>query len=114
MPEKAQETLETKRVKLNMIYPENLESKFVNHMIVQNQKEYFTLSFFETISPPILGETEEERRTFFETIKTVDSKCVARFIITPEKMSDLIEVLQTNFNKHHEMTEFEKQQPKGK
>lgn len=46
MPLKTENISIAKKVKLNLIFPEQLESKFVNHLIVQNQPDYFTLSFF--------------------------------------------------------------------
>ena len=98
MEEKIQDILE-KKVKLELVYPDNLETKFVNHIIVQNLKEYFTLSFYEAMIPPVVGDTEDERKSIFEKIEKVDAKCVARVIITPEKMKKLIDILQTNYKK---------------
>lgn len=90
----------TKRVKLNLIYPDVLESKFTNYITVQNQKDFFTLSFFETVIPPILGETEEERKKEFDKLESADAKCLARFILTPDKMIELNRAIEDNLIKH--------------
>jgi|BarGraIncu00222A_1022003.scaffolds.fasta_scaffold198510_1 hypothetical protein len=114
MPNKNQEiSANTKKVKLNFIYPDNLETKFINHMIVQAQRDYFTLSFFETILPPVLGESEDEKKALFDKLESVDSKCMARLIITPEKMSDLINALEVNLKNRNQMISLEIQKKQG-
>lgn len=97
----------TKKIKLKYIYPEGLESKFTNHITIQNQKDCFTLSFFETIVPPILGDTEEERKNAFSKLEVAEARCLARFILTPEKMTDVVKALEENLKKHNEV--FKKQ-----
>ena len=110
---KTQNTSLSKKVKLNFVYPEQLESKFVNHLIVQNQPDCFTLSFFETILPTILGESEEERKTVFEKLNTINAKCVAGFIITPEKMPGFISVMQESLKNHQDIIALEKKKKQG-
>jgi len=98
----------SKKIKLNFVYPDDLESKFSNLIIVQNQKDFFSLSFFETIIPLVLGETEEEKKEVFSKIEKADSKCLGRFVITPEKMEELIKILQENLEARKRMIEKEK------
>lgn len=69
--------------------------------------------FFETILPTIIGETEEERKTAFEKINTISAKCVARFIVTPEKMPGFIKVMQENLKNHEDIIAFEKKNKQG-
>lgn len=107
MSEQSKRTLETKKVQVNLKFPDDLESKFVNQVVVQNHPEYFTLSLFEIVLPPILGVTEEEKKSNFDKIKSVDSKCLGRYIITPNKLKEVIEILQDNLNKYNEMIESE-------
>jgi hypothetical protein len=92
-----------KKIKINYVFPENIESKFVNQVVVQNQKDFFTLSFFETVMPIIVGESEEERASLLEKIESIDAKCIARFIVTPEKISQIVNALQVNIKRHDEM-----------
>ncbi len=109
MSPKSEEII-SKKIKINFIFPDNLESKFVNNVVIQHQRDYFTLYFFETIPPPILGETKEEKQNYIEKIESVDSKCIARFILTPEKMEVFINAMQENLNSHKKIIEFEEQQ----
>lgn len=93
MGKSKENTTKVKTIKSNLIYPVNLETKFANQIIVQSQPGYFILSFFEAILPPIYGETEEEKKEQFDKIKTIDSKCVGKFVVTPQKMTELIDIL---------------------
>jgi hypothetical protein len=113
MPVKTSE-LTTKKIKLNFIFPENLETKFVNHVVVQHQKDFFTLAFFETVLPLVIGASEEERKAEFDKIDSIDAKCLARLIITPEKMNELVTALQENKDNRLKMVESEKKQDKEK
>jgi hypothetical protein len=92
-----QSTLTEKRVPLKRTYPPDLQSHFVMNIVVQHQPDYFVLSFFEIWPPPVLGETDEDRLEEIEQIEEVEARCVARLVVTPEKMRDFIGVMSTNF-----------------
>lgn len=91
-----------KKVKINYHFPEDLNTYFVENIIAQHQPGFFILSFFETFLPPIVGETPEDREKALEKLKEVDAKCVARLVVTPEKMNDIIEVLIENFDAYRQ------------
>lgn len=89
-----------KKIKLKHFYPDNLSTHFVSNVVVQHQKEFFTLSFFEVWVPPILGETVEEKMTEINEISHVDAKCVSRLVITPEKMREFLKILKENIDNY--------------
>jgi hypothetical protein len=65
-------------------------------MIVQAAEQEFYLSFFEIAPPVILGPADIGK------IEEVRAECVARIIITPERMAKFIDVMQQqldNFNR---------------
>lgn len=65
-------------------------------MLVQAAEQEFYLSFFE-IQPPIILSPED-----VGAIENVRAECIARIIITPERMAKFIEVMQQqldNFNR---------------
>ena len=95
-----------KDVKVDWVYPENLQSHFVSNLIVQHQPDFFICSFFETWPPAILGETNEEIRQQFEHIDHITAKCVARLVLTPSKMKDFVKVISTNL-KNYEKEQFQ-------
>ena len=86
----------SKQVKLERKYPPDLRTHFVTNIVVQHQPDFFTLLFYEVFPPPILGDTPEQRRTQLESLDHVDAICVARLIVTPEKMRDFAKVINDN------------------
>lgn len=96
--------MKTKAIKINYVYPDDLKSYFSTNSVVQHQKDHFILSFFETWPPAILG-SKEEQLSQFNHLDKINAKCVARIILTPDKMGDLIRVLEENYH-----TFLEKQQ----
>jgi len=86
----------TKTLRLSYNYPENLESKFATEVIVQHHKDFVSLSFFETIMPPILGATPEEKRKELDKLESAEAKCISRIILTPEKFKSLLRAMKEN------------------
>lgn len=94
----------SKRVTVNHVYPESLETKVPNHFVIQHDDETFTLSFFEIRQPMILGETDEEKQEQIEALVEVEAKCVARLVLTPTRMYNFIAAAQENFERFESKT----------
>jgi hypothetical protein len=86
------------------VYPDDLKSYFVDHMLVQHQPDRFVLSFFEVWIPPIMG-SEEQQEEHLDKLESVDAKCVARLVVTPEKMRDILRALSDNMDKYEKLVE---------
>lgn len=84
------------KLKVKLRFPDNLQSVFATNFVVQHAPDAFTLSFFEAIVPPIVGESMEEQRKAFEAVGAIDGKCVSRVVLTPAKMIELVEILNKN------------------
>lgn len=97
---KEEKNIKEKSVRVNWIYPDELQSHFVSNMVVQFQPESFILSFFEVWPPAILGETEAEKQRAIAAINSVDAKCVARLVVTPTKIAEFIETMKQNFQNY--------------
>jgi len=89
-----------KKIPIKLSYPNELQSHFSSNFVVQHQPDHFILSFFEVFPPPIIGETEEEKKEILENIDHIDAKCIARIILTPDKLEDMIKALQENFDNY--------------
>jgi len=96
----AEESMDAKTLRINRIYPPDLQTHFVQSVVAQHQVDYFVLSFFEVWPPLILGETEDEKRREVETLESVDAKCVARFVLTPDRMREIVDILTENLRKY--------------
>lgn len=92
-----------KDIKLERIYPDNLQSHFVSNIVVQHEPDIFILSFFEVWPPAILGANEEEKQKELEKIKRVESKCVARLVVTPKKMVEFVKAMTENLKNYETM-----------
>ena len=96
-----------KEVKLERVFPDDLESHFVTNVVIQHQEECFILSFFETWPPPVLGDTPEEIRASIDSIQKVEAKCVARLVVPPSKMRDFLSVMNENYQKYEALKAFQ-------
>lgn len=88
----------SKTIPINRIFPEELQSHFVEHFVVQQSDDHFVLSFFE-VWPPVIVGTKEEKLKTMENLEAVNAKCVARLVLTPKRMQEIATVIQANLKK---------------
>lgn len=101
------EEIVAKKIRIERIYPANLQSHFVSNIVVQHQPDAFILSFFEIWPPPILGESEEEKQRELEALENVEARCVARLVVTPRKMREFLETMSENLRNYERMMQIE-------
>lgn len=88
LPEQAE-----KEVVINHIFPCGLKGVYANQMIVQNTLNEFTISFFQILQPPILKPEDIEK------VETIDAECVARVIVSPDKMGEFVDAINRNWGR---------------
>lgn len=93
MDEKQQ--VEFRKVPLEWKFPEDLVSRYATNLVVQHTEHEFVISFFEVTPPVVLGEPEEVVSTIHQ-LQSVPATCVARIIVSPERLEDFIRVLEDN------------------
>ncbi len=91
------------QVKLEYKYPEDLQTHFVTNVVIQHQPDFFALSFFEVIPPAVLVKTPEEKRSVLEALDHIDAKCVARIVVSPEKMVEFAKAMNDNLSNYQTM-----------
>ena len=96
MPHVDDKEMFAKPVRLERVYPDNLQSHFVSNVVVQHQPDAFILSFFEVWPPPIIGESNEEKQRAIDSIESIEARCVARLVVTPSKMKEFLAVMNEN------------------
>jgi len=74
--------------------PDNIITRFANHMLVQTLENEFKLSFFEL--KPEIRLTESDPLS-----KEVRADCVASIIVSAERLPKIIEALQSQFAKYN-------------
>jgi hypothetical protein len=93
-----------KSILINRVYPPDIITRFANNFVVQHDAEQFYLSFFDVWMPMIIGETEEETRMQLDALEKIDAKCVARIVVSPEKLRELINLLENNLKNYEQKT----------
>ncbi len=97
MPNGTEAEMVERKLRIDRIYPDNLQSHFVTNVVIQHQPDFFVLSFFEVWPPAILGETEEEKQKALDSLESVAARCVARLIFPPDKMGEFVAAINENF-----------------
>jgi hypothetical protein len=72
-------------------------SRFSNHVVVQHDKETFTLSFFEIQKPILMGSPEEISKRI-DTIKSIPAVLISRITLLPEHFKKVISAMKDNLD----------------
>lgn len=80
-------------VPIEWYVPEGVMTPFASNIVVQFIEDVFKISFFETKLPIILDKTQPPP-------SKVRADCVASVIVTPNKLSQFIRVLQEQLDKY--------------
>ena len=71
---------------------------FANMMIIQHEQQEFMLTFCQYSPPLALGPPEAQREQV-KSMPYVPVKVVSRIGFTPQRMAELIAILQENYQK---------------
>ena len=80
-------------------FPEGLQSRYANNVLVQNGQFEFIISFFEMQLPMLFGSLEENKAKL-EEMESIRAECVSKIIVSPEVMPALVSALQTELDKY--------------
>lgn len=86
------------RIPLEFEVPDSLVSRYATNFIAQHTPNEFVLSFYEVCPPLLLGDVDENRHRL-EELGHITASCVARLIVSPSGMRDLVEVLTTSLQR---------------
>ncbi len=96
-PPKLPDSAEELRVKLLFRVPDGMSGRYAHEMTVQPLEHEIILSFFEIISPLMIGTPEEQKETVSQGVR---ADCVARVIIARPRypsfvkaMADILELI---------------------
>lgn len=85
-------------LRVNWHFPEGLQSRYGNNVLVQAGQSEFTISFFEMQLPILLGSPEENKAKLKE-MESIQAECVSKVIIPPRLVKGLIDALQIELDK---------------
>ena len=83
------------RIPIEHVYPDSLETRFADHVVVQHTEHEFRILFYET-RPPIMVGSVEERRARLEEIQSIEAVCVARIVVPASRMPEMVRALNDN------------------
>jgi len=78
---------------------EDLDSKYATNLVIQHSEHEFIIDFFEMRHPLILGNPQQVREQR-EKLESVRAECVARIIVSPDRMQEFIDAIQANLNQY--------------
>jgi Protein of unknown function (DUF3467) len=80
-------------------FPESIQSRYANNMLVQVGQFEFIISFFE-MQLPMLSGSPEENKEKLEEMGAIRAECVSKIVLSPELVPGLINALQTELEKY--------------
>jgi len=102
-----------KQLAVKQVYPEGLPTHFINNILVKHQEDLFVLEFFQVWPPAIMGATDEEKQRSFDSLKEVESTCVVRLVLTPERMHEIVRALSDNVKNYDKTFGIDRQTKEG-
>jgi len=72
-------------------------SRYANNMVIQHSDQEFIISFFEVFPPLLFGTPGDLDKV--AALKSVRGECVARVIVSAERLPIFIQALQTNLER---------------
>lgn len=86
-----------KLVPLRWHFPDDMHGVYASQFVIQHTDKEFYISFFDAPPPLIVG-SEEERKRMVDELDEVVVSCVARLVVHPERLPELIAMLQKNYD----------------
>ncbi len=83
-----------RNIDLEFTLPPDLPLLYVDNINVLHTPTEFTVSFMQA-QPPLVSEESQ-----WNTIKKIESRCVARIIVSPPKMQLFVNALAANLQKY--------------
>ncbi|HVX29870.1 MAG TPA: DUF3467 domain-containing protein [Nitrolancea sp.] len=83
-------------LRVRMVEPEGMTIQFANHLTSQFTADEFILTFAQIVPPTGAELTDDE----FQQLTHVSAKVVSRIGLSPKRMRQLIDVLQSNYDRY--------------
>jgi hypothetical protein len=81
-------------IDLRFILPPDLPLLYVDNIQVTHTQSEFLISFMQSRPPLMMSEKE------WDSVKSIESMCVARIMLNPMKMQAFVSALNNNFRKY--------------
>ncbi len=88
-------------LRIDWHFPEGLQSKYVNNVLVQPGQYELVISFFEVQQPILVGQAEENKR-MLEELGSIRAECVSKIIVSPEIIPILVTALESGLESYRQ------------
>ena len=73
--------------------PDEMRALYATHIVVQQAENETFLLFFQAQPPIIIGD-DQQKREQLNALPAVKAECVAKIVMSPTKLPDVINLLQ--------------------
>ncbi len=101
MSDSDQEQSQVIPLRIDWQFPEGLQSKYVNNVLVQPGQYELVISFFEVQQPILVGQPEENKR-MLEELGSIRAECVSKIIVSPEIIPILVTALESGLESYRQ------------
>src|SRR5437016_1731260 len=88
-------------LRIDWHYPEGMQSRYVNNVLVQPGQYELVISFFETQLPVLVGQPDENKR-MLEELGSIRAECVSKIIVSPEIIPTLVSALEAGLENYRQ------------
>lgn len=98
LPEEFDDEEPVFRLPIEWHIPDTVAPRHATNVVVQQLEHEFVISFFELIPPIILGSPEEQEQQV-RNLKAVRATCVARIVVSANRMPGFVNALQNGLDR---------------
>jgi hypothetical protein len=90
-----------RNIPIQWLVPPDLRAEYATNVLAQHGEHEIYLLFFQAEPPIILGELVEREKQL-NTLTAIPAKCVAKVIVSPDRLGEIIELLKTQLETHRQ------------
>src|SRR5436190_1937078 len=88
-------------LRIDWHFPEDMQSRYADNLLVQTGQYGITISFFEAEVPVLLGQPEENKKQL-EALGTIRANCVGKIVVSPDFIPVLTKALETGLENYRQ------------
>jgi hypothetical protein len=96
-----------RNIPIEWLVPPDLRAEYATNVLAQHGEHEIFLLFFQAQPPIILGELAEREKQL-ETLTAIPAKCVAKVIVSPDRLEEIIQLLTTQLESYRQNFRAEK------
>jgi hypothetical protein len=91
-------------LRIDWHFPEGMQSRYADNVLVQAAQYNIVISFFEAQLPILLGQPEENKQQL-EELGSVRANCVGKIVVSPDLIPVIVQALETGLDNYRRFKE---------